>query len=175
MFLLVAWIARPGQRFWVAGPILVALGTMIVAGAYSMWPGDAPRRSRAIAALFFVGPFLGLLVLGVTVFIARGGTVTGRVTFKGQPLPSGKVSMMSEHGVVCTGEIRPDGTYGVYRVPPGLVKIAVATYPPSPPGPVPIPAPKYLPIPRRYRDFEQSALTRIVTRGGQVQNFELEP
>jgi hypothetical protein len=97
------------------------------------------------------------------------------VTFKGQPLPSGKVSILSESGVVCSGDIAPDGRYIVYRVPGGPVKIAVATYLPPPPGPVPIPAAKYIPIPRRYRDFDKSALTCTVAQGWQVQSLELEP
>jgi hypothetical protein len=42
-------------------------------------------------------------------------------------------------------------------------------------GPMPTPARKYIPIPRRYRDFDKSALRRIVRHGGQVQNIELEP
>lgn len=175
LFLLVVLIRRPNQIFWAAGPILVVLGTMISAGAYSMWPGDAPRRNRAVAALFFLGPFLGLLILAVTVALARGGTVTGTVTFTGQPLPSGKVLMMSEKGAVCTGEIQPGGRFWVYRVPPGLVKTAVATYPPPPPGPVPIAASKYIRIPRRYRDFDKSTLRFTVKHGGQVQNIDLEP
>jgi hypothetical protein len=97
------------------------------------------------------------------------------VTFKGQPLPSGKVSILSEGGVVCSGDIGPDGRYTVYRVPGGPAKIAVATYPPPLPGPVPTRASKYIPIPRRYRDFDKSALRRTVRQGGQVQNIELEP
>ena len=99
----------------------------------------------------------------------------GKVTFNGQPLPAGKVSIMTDGGAVCSGDISPDGRYIVYRVPPGRVRIAVATYASPPPGPVPVVAPKYVPIPRRYRDFDRSSLTRTVTRGGQVQDLELEP
>jgi hypothetical protein len=148
---------------------------MITAGFYSMWPNEISRRRRALAAIFFVGPLLILFAVAGIVSYARGGTVRGTVTFKGQPLPSGKVSILSTGGVVCSGDIGPDGRYTVYRVPDGPVKIAIATYPPPPPGPVPTPAPKYSPIPRRYRDFDKSALTRTVTRGWQVQDIELEP
>jgi hypothetical protein len=175
MFLSGALITRPRQLYWLAGPLLLLLGTMVVAGAYSMWPSDASRRNRALAAIFFVGPLLVLFTLAEVVWYSRGGTVTGTVTFKGQPLPSGKVSIMSEHGVVCSGNIGPNGRYTVYRVPSGPVKIAVATYPPPPPGPVPMTAAKYIAVPRRYRDFDQSALSRTVTYGGQAQNIELAP
>ena len=175
LFISGSLIARPRQLFWLALPLLVLLGTTAFAGAYSMWPTDRSRRNRAIAAIFFLGPLLILFTLAGVVWYVRGGTVTGTVSFKGQPLPSGKVSIMSEGGAVCSGDIAPDGRYTVYRVPGGPVKIAVAAYPPPPPGPVPTTAPKYLAIPRRYRDFDKSALTRTVTHGWQVQNIDLEP
>jgi hypothetical protein len=175
VFLAGFVITRPQQFFWPAVPPLLLLGTMISAGAYSMWPNDKSRRNRAIAAAFYLVPLLLLFTLAGAISYARGGTVRGTVTFKGQPLPSGKVSILSECGVVCSGDIGPDGGYTVYRVPGGPVKIAVATYPPPLPGPVPTSAPICIPIPRRYRDFDKSALRRIVRHGGQVQNIELEP
>jgi hypothetical protein len=168
-------ITRPQQFFWPGGPLLLLLGTMIPAGAYSMWPNAKARSKRAIAAAFYLVPLLILFTLAGAILYARGGTVRGIVTFKGQRLPSGKVSVLSEGGVVCSGDIGPDGRYTVYRVPGGPVQIAVATYPPPLPGPVPIRAPKYIRIPRRYRDFDKSALRRTVRHGGQVQNIELEP
>ncbi len=174
-FVAVTLITRPSQFFWPAVIMLPALGTMFLAGAYSLWPGDRPRRNRIVAAALFVGSGVGLVTVALAVFIARGGTVVGTVTYKGQPVPSGRVSIMSEDGVVCTGVIRSDGRYTVYRVPPGPVKIAVATYPPPPPGPVPIPALPYVAIPPRYRDFNRSGLARVVTRGGQRQNLDLQP
>jgi hypothetical protein len=175
VFLSAAFLSRPRQLFWAALPLLLLLGTMVAAGAYSMWPSAKSRRKRAIAAIFFVGPLLILFTLAEAISYARGGTVVGTVTFKGQPLPSGKVSIMSEGGVVCSGDIHPDGRYTVYRVPGGPNKIAVATYPPPPPGPLLIAAPKYTPIPRRYRDFDKSTLMHTVTHGWQVQDIELEP
>jgi hypothetical protein len=168
-------ITRPQQLFWPALPLLALLGTMIPAGAISMWPTDKSKRDRAIAAAFYLGPLLVLVTLAEAISYARGGTVRGTVTFKGQLLPSGKVSILSEGGVVCSGDVGPDGRYTVYRVPGGPVKIAVATYPPPPPGPVPTRAPQYIPVPRRYRDFDKSALGFTVRYGGQVQNIELEP
>ena len=173
VFVAAFLMRRPVQLFWPVGSVLLALGMAVAAGAYALWPGDRPRRNRVVAALLFVGPLLTLFALALGVMYARGGTVVGKVTFKGQPVPSGKVLMMSEDGVVCTGAIRPDGRYTVYRVPPGPVRIAVATYPPPPPGPVPVPTSKYVPIPPRYRDFDKSNLTHVVTRGGQRHNLEL--
>jgi hypothetical protein len=168
-------VTRPQQLFWAVVPLLLLLGTMIPAGAHSMWPSDTGRRSRAIAAIFFVGPLLLLFALAGAIGYARAGTVCGKVTFKGQPLPSGKVLILSTEGKVYSGDIGPDGQYAVYRVSGGPVKIAVATYPPPPPGPVPVGAPAYVPIPRRYRDFDKSGLMRSVAHGWQRQDIELEP
>jgi hypothetical protein len=156
-------------------PFFLLLGTAVAAGAYSMWPSGAAGRKRVIAAIFFIAPLLALLALAAAIGYARGGTVSGTVTFKGQPLPSGKVSIMSEDGAVCSGDISPDGKYIVYRLPNGAAKIAVATYPAAAPGPVPTRATKYVPIPRRYRNFDMSKLTRTVTRGWQRLDIELEP
>jgi hypothetical protein len=167
-------VSRP-SLYWAAGPILIALGTAVLAGVYVLWPGAARRRTRMAAAVLYVGPLLGLFLLAGAIWTARGGTVVGKVTFQSRPVPAGKVSILSEDGVVCSGDIRPDGRYVVYRVPPGPAKFAVAVYPPRPPGPVPVAAPKAVPVPRRYRDFDTSGLTRPVTRGGQVQNIELGP
>jgi hypothetical protein len=175
LFLAHALITRPRQLVWLAGPLLLAFGTMILAGAYSLWPGARPRRNRVAAACLFVGPCLALFALAQVVMYARGGTLTGKVTFKGQPVHSGKVSVMSEDGIVCSGDIRPNGRYVVYRVPRGPVRIAVAAYPPPPPGPVPVPAAPYVAIPPRYRDFDKSRLMRVVTGGGQTQDLDLQP
>jgi hypothetical protein len=175
VFVLVALVRRPGPLLWPAGTGLVVFGTMIPAGAYAMWPREPPRKHRAVAGALFVVPVLGLFALSEAILSARGGTVVGKVTFKGQPVPAGKVTILSADGAVCTGDIRPDGRYAVYRVPPGAVRIAVATYPPPPPGPVPVPSAKYVPLPARYRDFATSALARVVTPGGQRQDLDLQP
>jgi len=174
VFLAVALVTRPIQ-FWVAGPILVALGMATVAGACAFWPTARPRRARAVAAILFVGPLLGLFLLGGAIWIGRGGTVVGTVTFRGQPVTGGKVSIMNEDGVVCSGDIRADGRYVVLRVSPGAARFAVAVYPLPPAGPVPTSPSKPAAIPRRYRDFESSGLSFPVTRGGQRHNLELVP
>jgi hypothetical protein len=174
-FAFAILIRRPGQLVGPVGPILVTLAMAAVAGAYSLWPSATPRQHRPVAAIFFVGPILGLAVATQLFMIARAGTVVGKVTFKGQPVPSGRVSILGDGGVVCTGVIRPDGRYTVYRVPAGPIKIAVATYPPAPPGPVPLPAAQYVAIPPRYRDFSTSNLSFVVAQGGQRHNLDLQP
>lgn len=174
VFLTFAFVTRPRQ-FWVAGPIVVALGIAVVAGACALWPGNRPRRARLVAGVLFIGPLLGLFMLSGAIWIGRGGTVVGTVTFRGQPVPAGKVSIMSEDGVVCSGDIFPDGRYIVLRVPPGPARFSVAVYAARPPGSVSKAPSKPMAIPRRYRDFETSGLSVPVTRGGQRHDLELVP
>src|SRR5262245_34171183 len=139
VFAAVLLVSRPRQLAWPVLPLLAVFGAMIPAGAYALWPGGR-GRTRVAAGVAFVGSLLGLVAMALAVLYARGGTVVGKVTFNGQPVPAGKVSILSEGGIVCSGDISPTGRYVVYRVPPGPVKIAVAAYPPPRPGPVPVTA-----------------------------------
>jgi hypothetical protein len=165
-------VYRP-SLYWAMAPNLIALGIAVVAGACALWPGSRPRRTRAVSAILFVGPILGLFLLAGAIWIGRGGTVVGTVTFQGEPVSAGKVSIMSEDGVVCSGDIRPDGRFVVYRVSPGPARFAVAVYPAPPTGPLAKSPSKPVAISRRYRDFETSGLAFSVTRGGQRHNLEL--
>ena len=59
------------------------------------------------------------------------GVVSGKISYRGQPLSLGTVAMLAEDGTVASGMIR-DGQYKVEGVPVGQVKIMVHVYPPSP-------------------------------------------
>jgi hypothetical protein len=62
--------------------------------------------------------------------------VSGKVTYRGTPLPEGTVMFFCEDGtVVRSSPIAEDGTYAVDKVPVGPAKIAVTTPPPRPPMP----------------------------------------
>lgn len=54
------------------------------------------------------------------------GTVTGKVTVDGKPLPSGRISFVPSKGQGVGGEIK-DGQYTVEKVPVGSVKVTVET------------------------------------------------
>ncbi len=75
-----------------------------------------------------------LLLLALPVLAAGCGkatsVVSGKVTYKGRPLPIGTVLFLTSENKVLAGEITGDGDYSVSRVPPGEVKISVAV--PSP-------------------------------------------
>jgi hypothetical protein len=63
------------------------------------------------------------------------GTVTGVVTYRGEPVATGQVSFLGADGVPVCGEIDPDGTYRATGVPVGEAVVTVVLTPPrEPPG-----------------------------------------
>jgi hypothetical protein len=57
--------------------------------------------------------------------------LTGKVTYKGQPVLSGTVTVLNEDGTAASGVIQPDGTYAVEGVKRGRVKIGVVSPDPA--------------------------------------------
>ncbi len=124
-----------------------------------------------------------LLALLAAAGCARGpGDVSGQVTYKGQPLPSGRVTFLSQVGdqKSVSGEIK-EGAYSISGCPAGPVKITVETFRRGAPAQMPKDVTggmkqfgqygegggKYEPIPERYSDFDKSGLTYTVKRGKQ--------
>jgi hypothetical protein len=91
---------------------------------------------------------------------------------------------------VAYGPIQADGTFTIGNVPVGPNKVTVATERPVPPVPrpkdmhppadgplpqdqAPVPAGKYVPIPDRYRNPNESGLTCNVISGKQTFDIDL--
>jgi hypothetical protein len=66
--------------------------------------------------------FLGFLVSGCS---SSKGTVSGKVFYKGKPLPKGSVTFLLESGGAYGSGIKADGSYTIEKVPAGKVKIIV--------------------------------------------------
>ena len=111
-------------------------------------------------------------------------TIKGKVTFEDEPITTGTIAFVSQNGKVTTGNIE----FGDYKVSgveigPGA-RVAVMSHEPSPmmqppTGPIQQ-APdqqtlKYVPIPGRYADHEESGLTYDVVEGEQTRDFQLQP
>jgi hypothetical protein len=59
---------------------------------------------------------------------SRTGTVSGKVTYKGQPLTAGIVQFFPEgKGGDYSSPIKEDGSYSISKLPPGPAKIAVVS------------------------------------------------
>ena len=77
-------------------------------------------------SLFLLG---ALLLTGAVGCGGSGkGTVTGKVTLDGKPLPAGKISFVGASGKAATADIS-DGQYTATNVPTGDVKVTVQTSP----------------------------------------------
>lgn len=138
---------------------------------------------------------VGLLSLTVGCGGAAKGTVSGKVLYKGKPLPGGTVSFVPPEGKgTVVAQIGEDGSYSVSKVPVGEVTIIVETTSvkpkPGPPRgrrpkeaggpPKDAPAPegggsaaaptktkKFVAIPEKYGNPKESPLKYTVTKGNQ--------
>ena len=122
---------------------------------------------------------------------AGKGNLEGKILYKGKALPVGTVSVFAEGNQVLSGKIGADGFYRVLDVPAGKAIVTVATPPPAPPvfvpavKPPPIMDPNYpremlpgppvktVPIPKRYADPAESALSVTIERG-KTASFDIE-
>jgi hypothetical protein len=83
-----------------------------------------PSWPRRLAAALVAGLALAPLGCGGT------GTVTGKVTYNGEPLPSGTVIFWNADGKgTKEAEIQSDGTYKIDQMPAGPARVAVMTSP----------------------------------------------
>jgi hypothetical protein len=116
------------------------------------------------------------------------GTVSGTVTYKGEPLPQGQVIFFGPNNQVASASIEEGGKYTATKVPLGEVKVAVTT-PPAPSKQaikaakdkkrfergVPITLPENtISIPKKYENPEQSGLSLTVKAGSQPYDIDLK-
>jgi hypothetical protein len=150
------------------------------------------------------GRWLGgglVLLMAAAAGCGSSGTVSGKVTYKGQPLGGGNVVFYAEGKASQTSPISPDGSYSISKIPAGPVKISVETEsvrPHKPPpggmskmvppkdaippgvdpggvyGPKEATAKKYVKIPPQYADAQQSGLTYTVKSGSQTHDIDLQ-
>jgi hypothetical protein len=82
---------------------------------------------------FVPAVLLVLLALALSGCGSRKGKVTGKVSYKGEAVPSGTVVFYGNSDAVSSAPIGPDGTYQATEVPLGEVRVAVTTPPPPDP------------------------------------------
>ncbi len=141
-------------------------------------------------------PWLALLGLVISGCGQPRGNVSGEVKFKGEPLPTGRITFLCKEGKheVFSGLI-DKGKFEILNIPAGPSVVTVATYKPglkvaappgfgkmhppadsdAPPPPPPPPDGKFVEIPRKYSQPDQSPLTYIVQSGDQVHHIDLTP
>ncbi|WP_435018891.1 hypothetical protein TA3x_000880 [Tundrisphaera sp. TA3] len=108
--------------------------------------------------------------------------VSGKVTYKGNPVPKGTVTFLpaSPEGRNATAEIQPDGSYTLQTQDPGdgamLGDYAVTVYSHDEPvlDYVPTkPVPKKILTPQKYEKPDTSGLKAKVVSGSNTFDFEL--
>jgi hypothetical protein len=137
-----------------------------------------------------LGVSFGLIIFPVMMTTGCGGratgTVTGTVTYKGEKVPSAKVTFYGPDDKTATTSTDGEGAYKAVDVPLGLVKVTVTT---SRPGPSAERAAKnpmlqkkgYVPsseksvaIPPKYSDPLQTNISLTVIEGSQPFDIELK-
>jgi hypothetical protein len=129
----------------------------------------------------------------------QAATVSGSVTYKGQPLKGGVVAFIPEKGATVPAQIGEDGTYTAEGVPVGEVTVTVDTsslkppagfrgggpprYEPPPNAPAGTKykppdlgsnAKNYVEIPDKYMDPQESGLKFTVKGGKNTYNIPLD-
>jgi hypothetical protein len=121
--------------------------------------------------------FVAITVLALTLGVLEGcgpprkltAAMSGRVTFKGQPLMRGRIIFMHKSGQSASGEIGADGRYKL-NAPVGFCYVAVSCHEAPPANITPE---KLVPgvfntkslIPERYEDYTKSGLSFNVQEG----------
>jgi hypothetical protein len=102
-------------------------------------------------------------------------TVAGTVTYKGEPLRSGILRVVSTGGEFATATIRADGTFTLTDVVPGAVKVGIISEPQSSSSSdgKGRSAPRQVPIPAKYQDPQKSGLNYTITDTSQPLAIEL--
>jgi hypothetical protein len=136
------------------------------------------RRGALVSVLGLVLALLGMQAGCGGVKLAP---VSGRVTYKGKPVKSGRVMFLSTNGVSGTGEFDGDGRYQLKAAvgentvmveSRGLGKPLAKSSPEGGPGYVKT-APGRLLIPERYFSPMNSGLKFTVQGGENTANFDL--
>jgi hypothetical protein len=157
-------------------------------------------RVRCFWACTVLGLPLALLLLSGCSGTSKNSTVSGKVTYKGQPVTGGTLTLHptdGKGGSFPPIPIKPDGTFMTTDVPAGSWQVAIETesikgmptggYNAKPPqgqkppdGAAPkMPEidtsgqPKYVQIPKKYSDPKTSNLTWDIVKGKNDKTFEL--
>ena len=102
-------------------------------------------------------------------------TIAGTVTYKGEPLRSGILRVVSTGGEFATATIRADGTFTLTDVVPGELQVGIMSEPQSSSssdGKVRS-APRQAPIPAKYQDPQKAGLKYTITSTSRPLAIEL--
>lgn len=123
-------------------------------------------RRAAVAAAALIA---ALLPAGCGRTPTGTATVTGKVSFQGQPLPGGVVRFLAaDDERAGSAVINRDGTYEMKEAPVGKVKICVDT------SALRRHEDRNVPVPAKYKTFKTTDLKYTVLAGSQTHDVYLE-
>jgi hypothetical protein len=135
-----------------------------------------------------LAPVLFLLVAGCAPPGVEQAEVSGKVLYRGAPLPGGVVMFMSATGLSGSAAISPSGEYRL-MAPLGDLKVSVdnrmlrrgqsgggyrMTKAPSEAAAGQPLAGQYVPVPEKYAALETSGLTAHVAKGSQTFDIKMD-
>jgi hypothetical protein len=138
--------------------------------------------------LFVGASLLAVFAVGCQRSAVEQAEVSGRVLYRGKPVPGGLVTFATTQGFTLSSRISEEGQYQL-KAPVGEVQISVDNLmlarpvqaprregkPPDVKEPAPDPIRgTYVPLPRKYSILDQSGLKYTVTKGRQSHDIELE-
>jgi hypothetical protein len=99
-------------------------------------------------------------------------TISGTISYKGQPLSSGLLKFVGPEGSTSAAVIQPNGKFIITDVVPGEVKVGVVE---APQGGKTASGAKTAPVdlPEKYRDPEKSGLKYTITPGMSELNIDI--
>jgi len=139
-------------------------------------------RPNSLIAVFFAGTFCAI---GCSTRVA---SVSGKVTYKGEPLPAGSIVLHSKEGTqTYSGTIRPDGTFTITGAARGTMVVTIdnswlkneegmkaqGVDPKMLEKMMPKDQGMYLAIPAKYADPKTSPLVWEIETIGESKDFDL--
>ena len=124
------------------------------------------------------------VLLGLAVAVSGGlgcgsvepptGSLSGNVTYNGQPVTAGVVTLVNDQaGMGASGELDASGRYRIESVRTGQYKVAIHRQPPPPESGPEVFRSWKLNIPEKYQDLESSGLSATVSEGKNTADFSL--
>jgi len=159
------------------------------------------RNRIAVATLFSIAVFVisTLTLAGCAKNPHAPASISGSVSFNGQPIKAGSMKFHTAQGVAYDAQLTGDGTYSATDIPEGELVVTVETESISPhkkgpkgaeaamrakagitqPPPAGMAAPVdpsafYIKLPEKYNNPKTSPLTVTVKSGRQVHDVKLE-
>jgi hypothetical protein len=103
----------------------------------------------------------------------QNGAVTGKVTYKGVPLPGGTVTFHAANGGRHVARIDANGAYQLQDVPPGFAQVAVETESAKDGPAAGTKGSRYVRIPAKYASSQTSPLGYDIKAGQQTVDINL--